>query len=166
MCVATAAVVRAHYSFSAEQSWEGSTTAFGRSRRAPPLLQPWRRHSEAGAAARAEAVVARSGPARLDLGELDSHWQNDRGQGRASALAESARPDLLAAGVSASLPAEASLALIPIVWPQASPATGAGVRCRRGLLRLGMERAELPSATTLFEVFYRSISRTDWSFTA
>ena len=35
---ATAAVVRASYSFGAEQSWEGSTTAFGRSRRPPSLL--------------------------------------------------------------------------------------------------------------------------------
>jgi hypothetical protein len=42
---ATAAVVRARYSFSAQQSWEGSTTAFGRSSRAPPLLQPWRTRS-------------------------------------------------------------------------------------------------------------------------
>ena len=38
----TGAAVRARYSFSAEQSWEGSATAFGRSRRPPPLLLPWR----------------------------------------------------------------------------------------------------------------------------
>ena len=69
---ATAAVVRARYSLSAEQSWEGSTTTFGRSRRPPPLLQPWQRHSEAGAAARAEAAVARPGRARLDVGDSPS----------------------------------------------------------------------------------------------
>ena len=36
------------------------------------LSEPWQRHSEAGAAARAKAVVARSGRARLDVGDCDS----------------------------------------------------------------------------------------------
>ena len=40
----------------------------GRRRRA----RSWQRHSEAGAAARAEAVVARPVPARLDVGDCDS----------------------------------------------------------------------------------------------
>ena len=35
-------------------------------------MQSWQRHSEARAAARAEAVVARSVPARLDIGDCDS----------------------------------------------------------------------------------------------
>jgi hypothetical protein len=54
---ATPAAVRARYSFSAEQSWEGSATAFGRSRRPPPLLQPWHRHSRHDDAAAVEAIV-------------------------------------------------------------------------------------------------------------
>ena len=40
--IPTAAVVRARYSFSAEQSWEGSTTTSGRSSRQPPLAFAWR----------------------------------------------------------------------------------------------------------------------------
>ena len=36
------------------------------------LSEPWQRHSEARAAARAEAVAARSVPARLDVGDCDS----------------------------------------------------------------------------------------------
>jgi hypothetical protein len=36
------------------------------------LPQTWQRHSEAGAAARAEAVVARPGPGRLDGGDCDT----------------------------------------------------------------------------------------------
>jgi hypothetical protein len=61
---ATAAVVRARYSFSGEQSCERSATASRRSSRPPLLLQPWQRYSEAGAAARAEAVVRPQGRAR------------------------------------------------------------------------------------------------------
>ena len=38
----------------------------------PQPLDAWQRHSEARAAARAEAVVARSVPARLDVGDCDS----------------------------------------------------------------------------------------------
>ena len=38
----------------------------------PARLPAWQRHSEAGAAARVEAVVTRSGPARLDVGDCDS----------------------------------------------------------------------------------------------
>ena len=38
----------------------------------PPLFMPWQRHSEAGAAARAEAVVTRPGRARVDVGESTS----------------------------------------------------------------------------------------------
>jgi hypothetical protein len=38
----------------------------------PRLVPAWQRHSEAGAAARAEAVVARPGRARLDLGDRSS----------------------------------------------------------------------------------------------
>ena len=37
-----------------------------------PLSPPWQRHSEAGAAARAEAVAARPGRARLDARDCDS----------------------------------------------------------------------------------------------
>ena len=40
----------------------------------PPVrrLSAWQRHSEAGAAARAEAAVARPGRARLDVGDSPS----------------------------------------------------------------------------------------------
>ena len=63
---ATAAVVRARYSFSGEQSCEGSATASRRSSRPPPLLQPW----QGSRLSRARETIAslcagRSGVVRL-----------------------------------------------------------------------------------------------------
>ena len=48
------------------------TTAPGGRSSATSRLQPWQRHGEAGGAARAEAVVARPGRARLDVGDRDN----------------------------------------------------------------------------------------------
>ena len=50
----------------------GQTIAPRVSSRQPARALAWQRHSEARAAARAEAVVARSVPARLDVGDCDS----------------------------------------------------------------------------------------------
>jgi hypothetical protein len=44
----------------------------GMATRSTRLSQPWQRHSGSGAAARAEAIVARPGRARLDVGDCNS----------------------------------------------------------------------------------------------
>ena len=55
---ATVPVVRARYSFSAEQSQEGSATTSGRSSRPPPLLQPWRSASRLRPSPASRAIVS------------------------------------------------------------------------------------------------------------
>ena len=142
---------------------EGSATASGRSSRPPPLLQPWQRHSEARAAARAEAVVARSVPARLDVGDCDSAPGLLGGRFRASTITcctgtgrTEGRCDLNHAAVAwprvaviSSLPAHA---LLPIVRSGHEISDDAGSRsqrqCGRGGLRFrrGSGRAS-PTAT-------------------
>ena len=106
-----------------------TTARPGRTSRPPRpagRLLAWQRHSEARAAARAEAVVARSVPARLDVGDCDSAPGLLGGRFRASTITcctgtgrTEGRCDLNHAAVAwprvaviSSLPAHA---LLPIV---------------------------------------------------
>ena len=88
----------------------GSSGRCSRPPSAGRQLSPWQRHSEAGAAARAEAVVARAGPACLDVGERASRAQEayppmvvpmqtrERCPKRPAALVRGRGSDLLDAG--------------------------------------------------------------------
>ena len=95
--------------------------------RSTRLPQPWQRRSEARAAARAEAVVARSVAARLDVGDCDSAPGLPGGRFRASTITcctgtgrTEGRCDLNHAAVAwprvaviSSLPAHALLPIVP-----------------------------------------------------
>ena len=114
-------------------------------------MGPWQRHSEAGPAARAEAVVARSVPARLDVGLATARqvcWAADSEQAQSRVACARAVPrdrcDLdhtvvawPGVAVISSLPAHALLPIVrrrSAVQQVAGPSTAAA-RCTELTIR-------------------------------